>query len=91
MADVIVTKVEDRGNDVLRVEGTVDGEPTVGVGWVSAMTNHYGIEHQDAEGNRLDGAQPREMTDGEKMVYWQGLLAPAEATPTTPTVLYEGT
>ena len=91
-----VSKVEDLGDDRLRVTGTVegatgpDGEPVevVASGWVSAMTNHYDAEHYDAEGQLVEGATSREMTDDEKHAYWVALLEAAAPRNPEPTTLY---
>jgi hypothetical protein len=82
-----VTRVDDLGDDRLRVVGVDDnGEEVEAQGWVSAMTNHFDAAHYGDDGHRVEDAQPREMTDEEKHAYWLQLLT-EQAAP--PQVLYE--
>lgn len=80
MATIEVTATVDQGDDVLRIEGTIDGQPAVAYGWVSATAQHYPAAAYD--GDRLrPGATPRPMTDAERAAYTRGLLGQQGAPP----------
>ena len=79
MATVILS-VEDRGDDVLVVRGTVE-VAVEARGWLSAMTNHYGPGCYDPGGNLLKDAVSREMTEAEKHAYLVRLLEGAAPSP----------
>lgn len=96
--DVQVTRVTaaDTDSDLLLVEGLVDEVPVQASGWVTAMTNFYPpeayIQGDDGGLVLVDAATARPMTDSEKMVYWQSLLAavaPAPEVAPEPVVLFE--
>lgn len=82
---VKVSGAYDLGNDVLMVQGIVDGvvdlkgNPALvcAYGWVSAMTNYFPPASYAGDGSRLAGATPRNMTAPEKLAYCRRLLAGA--------------
>ena len=77
MKGVSVTEVRELGNDVLLVEGTVDGTPVRAQGWVSATTNHFDADAYGADGHRKAGAKARAMTRSERTQYHGRLLLEA--------------
>ena len=79
MADVKVTEVRELGNDVLLVEGAVDGVDVRAQGWVSATTNHFDADAYGADGHRKPDATPRKMTAKERREYCARLLVEALA------------
>ena len=90
---VKVSAAFDQGNDVLLVQGTVDGVvDSAGnlvvvnaYGWVSAMSNYFPPALYAGDGSRLPGATARAMTGAEKLAYCKRLLtaaAPAVAVAT---------
>lgn len=89
--EVVVQRVTNPNDDVLIIEGTVDGEPTTAQGWLSAMTNHYDASAYGDDGHRDPKAQPRAMDDDERMAYWHDLLLASVPAPAddAPAVLFE--
>lgn len=89
--DIKVLKVIDAGNDVLVVQGTVDGKKAEARGWVSATTNHFDFDAYDTKtGHRKKKASPRGMDGGERHAYYAALLnAAVPASAPEPIVLYE--
>lgn len=83
---VTVESSQDLGTryqDVLEVVGTVghegqdDAQEISAHGWVSATTHYYPPEDYDENGNLIEGATPRNMTDEEKQAYYVSLLTAA--------------
>jgi hypothetical protein len=64
------------GDDRLEVRGTVDGQPVVAWGWVSATTNHYGPADYGPDGHLIAGATARSMTQDELRAYGRSLILP---------------
>jgi hypothetical protein len=67
MSEILVTGVRNAGDDILVVEGYVDGDLVTAYGWISALTNHY-------DDTRAEDAKPRQMTSGEARGYCEQLL-----------------
>lgn len=91
--ETIVESALDVGNDVLVIEGTVDGKKVTAKGWVSAMTNYYTPDSYDpTTGVRAPNAQPRDMTLDEKTAYCATLLEAAvpAAQPEPTNMLFQG-
>jgi hypothetical protein len=61
-------------NDVLLIEGTMDGAPVTARGWASALSNHFDAAAYGADGQRKAGATPRQMTSAEALGYARRLL-----------------
>lgn len=82
--DITVTGAWDQGDDVLRVEGTLDGEAATAYGWVTATTNYYPPDAYADDGHLVDGAKARAMKKGELRDYCTRLLADAAPPAETP-------
>lgn len=76
--------------DALLVSGRIDGEPVEARGWISATVNHYDPGQYDANGNLLDGAKPRPMTDAEILGYCARVLAESASPATSATLPFSG-
>ena len=50
-------------------------------GWMSAILSHFGEDSVGDNGHRIDGAEPREMTEEETREYCLRLLAQQNAKP----------
>lgn len=79
-----VSEVLAHADDRLVVHGTVEGEPVVATGWVSALTQHYGPECYDEDGNLREGASSRKMEPGERRAYCERLLSDASGVEAAP-------
>jgi len=77
MTQSVVTAVRDAGNDVLEVEGVIEGKRVAAQGWVSATTNHYDPNDDHDDGTRRANAKPRALTPEETLEYARGLLQAA--------------
>lgn len=82
MSEVLVTSATDHGDDLLVVDGYVNGQYVRATGWVSALTNHYDPEsylEPDEHGNthRGPGVKARALTEEEARAYCVGLLLAA--------------
>jgi len=93
MSEFTLYSVTDAGDDLLVVlahDG--DGNPLYATGWVSATTNYFPPSDYDADGNLVEGAQPRAMSPEEIGAYARALIveqnpqvqpAPPAPTPLT--------
>lgn len=70
-------------NDIIIIDGAIDGEPAQARGWLSAMSNFYPDDSRDNNGHRTTKASSREMTDAEKLEYLKGCIA--ATVPASPT------
>lgn len=98
MSKYTVSRVVLLANDVLLVEGERDGVAVTARGWASATTNFYPpdtyrqVTAEEAKSMglavgelyRVEGAQPRAMTEAEREAYAEALLA--EQNPGPPEV-----
>lgn len=74
-----ITSVQDIGDDRIYVEATYrDGDGVthtlIALGWLSATTNYFDKKQHDKDGNRKPDAKPREMTDDEKLEYYESVV-----------------
>lgn len=87
MADYQIVKVTTNPQtDLISVEALAldTGATVTAQGWISATKNYYPPEAYNSDGNHVEGAEPREMTNDERREYIMQLVRVADVRVSEP-------